>query len=352
MNTFRDKLRQQEQQSLSKRNPQPLDGAVAPQTSEFRQFTLQPIVGPKKQWFGSEALFRAGSEDPFTGGPNIASHIMLDNWLLYGFEELIGGRAVFLNCTRETLLSGFLSLLPHSAVFEIPEAVKPDEEVLSVCRLLKAAGYRFALDDFESPENMEEFLDLADFIKVDFQHSGRRNRACMLRDLKLTRATLIADNIESEEDFNQAVEEGFGLFQGDWVGESISYTKKADLLDPMKCTCIFGALEEPVFAMDELAELVNLESGIECRLLRRANWASSPNLVINSTRDAFEVAGKADLQKIVTLAMTATSEEGMGFRSVPRQRTAMNFYGVDAPVRWMEMGSRMPWLCDTGEAAF
>ena len=90
-------------------------------------------------------------EDPFTSDPKIASRIMLDNWLLYGFEELIGGRAVFLNCTRETLLSGFLSLLPHSAVFEIPEAVNPDEEVLTVCRSLKAAGYRFALDDFESP---------------------------------------------------------------------------------------------------------------------------------------------------------------------------------------------------------
>jgi EAL and modified HD-GYP domain-containing signal transduction protein len=117
-------------------------------------------------------------------------------------------------------LSGFLSLLPHSAVFEIPEEVKPDEEVLSVCRLLKTAGYRFALDDFESLENTEGFLDLADFIKVDFPHSGRRKRACMLRDLKLTGATLIADKIESEEDFRQAVEERFGLFEGYWVGES------------------------------------------------------------------------------------------------------------------------------------
>ena len=257
-------------------------------------------MGSKKQRFGSEALFCAVSEDPFTSDPKIASRIMLDNWLLYGFEELIGGRAVFLNCTRETLLSGFLSLLPHSAVFEIPEAVNPDEEVLTVCRSLKAAGYRFALDDFESPENLERFLDLADFIKVDFRHSGRRKRARMLSDLKLTGATLIADKIESEEDFHLAVEEGFGLFQGCWVAESITYARNADPLDPMKCARILGELEDPVFGVDELAELVNLESGIACRLQRRANWASSPNLGINSTRDALEVAGVADLKKIVT----------------------------------------------------
>lgn len=352
MNPFRDKLPQPEHQSSFERNPYPSDGTAAAQTFEFRQFTLQPIVGPKTQRFGSEALLCPGSEGPYRGDPNVASRIMLDNWLLYGFEELIGVRTVFLNCTRDTLLSGFLSLLPHSAVFEIPEAVKPDDEVLSVCKSLKAAGYRFALDDFESLENMEGFLDLVDFIKVDFQHSGRRKRACMLRDLKLTGATLIADRIESEEDFRQAVEEGFELFQGHWVGESTTYVKKADPPDPMKCTCIFGVLEEPVFAADEVAELVNRESGIECRLLRRANWASSPNLVINSTRKAFEVAGKADLQKIVTLAMTATSEVDLRFSSAPRQRIAVYRYGADSLLQWMKMGLPTPWLCDADEAAF
>src|SRR5258708_35806866 len=96
MNPFRDKLRQPEQQSLPKRNPHPHDGAAAAQTSEFRQFSLQPIVGQKQQRFGGEALFRAGSEDSFTADQNIASQIMLDNWLLYGFEELIGGRGALL----------------------------------------------------------------------------------------------------------------------------------------------------------------------------------------------------------------------------------------------------------------
>src|SRR4051812_42346286 len=169
-----------------------------------RQFAMEPIVGPNKQGFGAEALFRAGWEDWSSGDPTVTSRMMLDNWLLYGFDELIGGRAVFLNCTRETLMGGFLSLLPHSAVFELQESVQPDAEVLGVCRALKTAGYRFALDDFASLDQIEAFLDVADFIKVDFRHSGRRQRACMLRRLKLTGATLIAANVATEEDFQQA----------------------------------------------------------------------------------------------------------------------------------------------------
>jgi c-di-GMP-related signal transduction protein len=276
---------------------------------EFRRFALQPIVAANERRFGSEALFRMGREDVFTGDPDLASVIMLDNCLLYGLEEVIGGGAVFLNCTRETLMSGLLSLLPRSAVLEVLEWVEPDEEVLAVCRELKAAGYRIALDDFKSLENMEMFLDLADFIKVDFRHSGRRERACMLHGLKLTRAALIAEKIESEEEFQQAIEEGFTLFQGFWVAERMNHARESVPLDVIQCARILEALEDPGFDVNELAELVSLESGIECRLLRRANWASPAGEVIDLTRDALNVAGKADLEKIVTLAMAATPDE-------------------------------------------
>ena len=346
MDRFHDKLRQpadtDQRHSSFEGSGHSHQDSIAGQTSEFRQFALQPIVGPNRQPFGCEALFRAGWEDGFSGDPSITSQIMLDNWLLYGFEELSGGGAVFLNCTRETLMSGFLQLLPKSAVFEILESVKPDDELLSVGRSLKAAGYRIALDDFASPETMEEFLDLADFIKVDFGHSGHRERACMLRRLNLTRATLIAEKIESEEEFHEAVEEGFGLFQGYYFGERISFSKKRDALDVIHCTRILEALQEPGFAINEFSELINLESGIECRLIRRANWATPPNVVVNSIRDALEVVGKADVQKVVTLAMKAASEKAAKTRSIPNQWTSMKRH-KNTPVRWIDAGATKPW---------
>jgi c-di-GMP-related signal transduction protein len=345
MDRFHDKLRQpahaHQRHSSFERNGHSPQETIAAQTSEFRQFALQPIVGPNKQPFGCEALFRAGWEDAFSGDPNITSRIMVDNWLLYGFEELSGGGAVFLNCTRETLMSGFLSLLPHSAVFEILESVKPDEELLAVCRSLKAAGYRLALDDFASPETMEEFLELADFIKVDFRHSGRRERACMLRRLNLTRATLIAEKIESEEEFHEAVEEGFGLFQGYYFGDRISFSKKRDALDITRCTRILEALHEPGFAVNELAELINQESGIECRVIRRANWATPSNVVVNSIRDALEIVPKADVQNVVTLAMKAASEKAAKPRSIPNQSTKRH---KDYLMHWIDAGApSKPW---------
>jgi EAL and modified HD-GYP domain-containing signal transduction protein len=332
--------------SLGERNPRPQHGVATLQTSEFRQFALLPIVGPSKQAFGSEAVFRAGWEDHFSGDPDSTSRIMLDNWLLYGFEELAGGRTIFLKCTRDILLSGFLSLLPRSAVFEILDSVKPDQDVLSACRSLKTQGYRFALDDFESPETMEAFLHLADFIKVDFRHSGRRERARMLRGLRLTGATLIAEQIESEEEYHQAVEQGFGLFQGDYFGGGTTYVKKRDALNPLDCTEILGVLHNPDLSAgetDELVKLIDQAPGIECRLLRKANWAAASGVVINSTRDSLDVVGKADLQKIVILAMTAASEKAPKNRPIPHLRTSMRSGADNTLIRWINTGARTPW---------
>jgi c-di-GMP phosphodiesterase len=333
-----------ERNSLTGRSPWNLSGEHAP---ELRQFALQPIVGLGRQEFGSEALFRSGWEDIFTGEPSTASRIMLDNWLLYGLDEMIARRPVFLNCTRETLISGDLALLPRSAVLEVLESVTPDQEVLAACWSLRAAGYRFALDDFEASENMHGFLALADFIKVDFRRSGRRERARMLPALRQTGATLIAEKIESEQEFLEAVEEAFTLFQGYWTAEQIHYANQRDHLDLITCLCLLQALEEPGFDVDALAALVSLDSGIECRLLRRANWISPAGAVIDLTQDALAIVGKTDLQRIVTLAMNAGSDLDAKSRTIPYPSAAMRD-DADVLVRWMETGAQTPWWYQPG----
>ena len=134
-----------------------------------RYFAFQPILAPNRRVFAYEALFRAGWENHFSGDSNMATRVMIDNWLLYGFEDLTEACPTFLNCTRETLMSGFLTLLPKWAVFEILESVEPDEEVLKICRSLKNLGYRISMDDFQASDKMTPLLELADYIKIDFR---------------------------------------------------------------------------------------------------------------------------------------------------------------------------------------
>ena len=310
MSKFASSLRQPNdidlQHPLFRRREGPYINMEAPPAAEsHRYFAFQPILTLRKRVIGYEALFRAGWEDVFSGHSNTATLIMIDNWLLYGFEDLTGNSPTFLNCTREALVSGLLTMLPRWAVFEILETVEPDEEVLKACRNLKALGYRISLDDFESPDKMDGFLELADFIKIDFRLSNFQERARLVKLLKGTGATLIAEKIETEDEFRMAAWEGFELFQGYYFRERASFAMSKDVLNAENCMRILETLKEPGFAIGKLAEYTDLEPGLSCRLLRRVNWITAPHSPVNSIRDALRLIGKAEFRQLVRLALLA-----------------------------------------------
>ena len=311
-----------------------------------RQVEFQPIVGPNRQSFGVEMRFRAGWEDA-NSGPGATSRIMLDNCLLYGFDDLARGSAFFLTCTRETLLSGYLSLLPRSVVFQIPESIEADDEVVHACQVLKNAGYRFALVDFESLDTMDGFLDLVDFIKIDFTHPVRRKRGNMMRRLHLLRSPLIAMNIASEDDFRQAVEDGFELFEGPFCGETVAYASRSDGLDPVNCMGILEALDWPDLSIEDLAGLISEEPGIERRILRKAEWTVPPGYRIYSIEDALLVVARADVHKIVNLAIEAASEQCVN-QALASEQLPRDTRGDDVLIRWYEMGAKAPWWWTDG----
>ena len=335
-----------EAQLSSPERPDSPSGTPDNQGYISRQFEFQPIVGPNRQNYGVEMIFRAGWEDR-KGAAGAASRIMLDNCLLYGFDDLAPGRALFLTCTRETLLSGFLSLLPRSVVFQIPESVEADDEVVQACRSLKSEGYCLALDDFEALDAMDAFLGLVDFIKIDFQHEVRRTRASMLRRLRLTHAALIAMNVDSENDFQRAVEDGFELFQGACCGETVACAIKSDSLDPVNCMGILEALDWPDLSIGDLANLISQEPGIERRILRKAEWSVPMGEGIDSLQHALLLISAADVHRIVNLAIEAASEQCVN-QVLASEQPPRNTRGDDFLIRWFEMGSKTPWWWTDG----
>lgn len=305
-------------------------------SESHRYFALQPILTLSRRVVGYEALFRAGWEDTFRGDSNAATRVMIDNWLLYGFEDLASGGLVFLNCTREALVSGLLTLLPRWAVFEILETVEPDEEVLRACRRLKKMGYLISLDDFESPEKMRAFLSLADFIKIDFRITGPDERVRLIRRLRQTRAILIAEKIETEEEFKLAAWEGFELFQGYYFRERASFAMAKDLPSQINCMRILETLSGRGFAIKKLMDLISLEPGIGCRLLRRANWEAPQGRPVNTFRDALKLVGKNEFRKLVVLAMLSDAEDWKALPPELRQyceRASLRAHGRPEPTR-------------------
>ena len=135
----------------------------------LRYIARQPIFDRDEKVFGYELFFRNGMENVFSSeDADAASRSTLDSSLLMGLDVLCDGRRAFLNCTRETLVRGLITLMPPSStVVEVLESVPPDAEVMSACQRLKEAGYLIALDDYVNNDPREAMAELADIMKVD-----------------------------------------------------------------------------------------------------------------------------------------------------------------------------------------
>ena len=87
----------------------------------------QAILDREEQVFGYELLFRDGLVNAFSGDSDETSRATLDRSLIMGLDVLCDGRRAFVNCTRDTLIHGLVTLLPSaSTAVEILENVPPD----------------------------------------------------------------------------------------------------------------------------------------------------------------------------------------------------------------------------------
>jgi EAL and modified HD-GYP domain-containing signal transduction protein len=115
----------------------------------LRYLGCQPILDSRHKTLGHELLFRGGEGNCFTGDPESASRQVIDRTLTMGLSGIVGNGKIFVNCTKEILTNGLVTLLPpERTVMEVLETVEVDSSLVAACSGLKDKGYQIALDDY------------------------------------------------------------------------------------------------------------------------------------------------------------------------------------------------------------
>ena len=178
----------------------------------------QPILTKDQSIYGYELLFRSGLENWFSANnlDEASLAVMRNALMVFGPQRLTGGKKAFINFTRNLLLSEIPTCLPHeNSVIEILESVEVDQEVLAACRELKKKGYRLALDDFVWQGHKQNPLTgVVQVIKVDFLRTRPHDRRILADFFHQKDVELLAEKVETHQDFQEALDLGFAYFQG------------------------------------------------------------------------------------------------------------------------------------------
>jgi len=281
--------------------------APAPQRKEvktLRYVARQPIVDRDEKVFGYELLFRDGLENAFTGSDaDAASRATLDSSLLLGLDVLCDGRRAFVNCTKDTLIKGLVTLLPaQSTVVEVLENVPPDPDVMGACQRLKEAGYMIALDDYVTGDPREPLADMADIIKVDLKLTTLEQRAELIKRHGPWRSRMLAEKVETHSEFAAARDQGFVYFQG-YFFRRPEVMKTHDMpANRINYLRMLQAVSQPDLDVPGLERLIKGEASICYRLLRYLNSAMfSFKNEIHSVRHALSILGEREVRRWVRL---------------------------------------------------
>jgi EAL and modified HD-GYP domain-containing signal transduction protein len=281
----------------------PARPANAPQLYVARQ----PILDSREKVFGYELLFRDGLEDYFRNtDPDAASRSTLDTSILMGLDVLCDGRRAFINCTRETLLKDYVTLLPAGqVVVEIVESVPPDDLVKAACMRLKAAGYTIALDDFSVDDPRNGLVEFADLIKVDLKSSCAEEQTALVRSLGTSSCLMLAEKVETREEFTASQKTGFSYFQGYYFRRPELMHAREIPKNKANYLRLLQVISQDELDVREIEDVIKGEASLVYRLLRYLNSAAfSFSTQIHSIRHGLSILGEREVRRWVRLVAT------------------------------------------------
>jgi EAL and modified HD-GYP domain-containing signal transduction protein len=271
----------------------------------------QPILDTEGRIFGYELLYRNSEKNSFPDiDPEQATiQLLINTFLSIGVDQISGNSKSFINFSGELLIKDiFSSLKPEYVVIEILEDVEITPTLISKIREIKQDGFQLALDDFIMQDQYSlhtELFELIDYVKVDFLALDEKGRSAIERFMKqYPHIQMVAEKIETEEQFQIAKKSRYDLFQGYFFAKP-EIIKGVDI--PVNLNLhmqIINKLNENEPDIDEIANLILQDISLTYKLLRYINTmnVNIPKSV-GSVKQAIVLIGFRELRKWMRILM-------------------------------------------------
>jgi EAL and modified HD-GYP domain-containing signal transduction protein len=266
----------------------------------------QPILDLEMNIYGYELLYRSQQLIMDEKDGDVATLSVINNtFMTMGFEEVIDQGLAFLNFTSDLLKNDVPLVFNREAIIiEILEDIKPEDSLMNKIKEFKEKGYIFAIDDYDSTYRYDEFLNLVDIVKVDFKKTNQYEREDITRKLRKYNLTLLAEKIETNDEFIEAKRLGYDLFQGFFFQKpQILKNREIKALNTNHMEAI-NELAKPEPDYKALTEIIKRDVAMTYKFMKLVNSvAFYSRSKIESINDALVRLGFREINKYVFLLM-------------------------------------------------
>ncbi|MDH3354271.1 MAG: HDOD domain-containing protein, partial [Chromatiales bacterium] len=256
----------------------------------------QPIFDRQQKVVGYELLYRTEASPnsaAIVDGDQATSQVIVNSIMDMGLDRLVGEHPAYINLTR-CFITGEIQLPfePNQVVLELLEDIEPTDEVVAGLKALKKRGYVIALDDFTYTENHHELLDIADIVKLDIMGITPQELESQVQNLKGRQTKLLAEKVETQEEFQHCLSLGVEYFQGYFLCKPEVVEGHRIPTNRMSIINLVIKLQDSDTDISQLEEMIQQDISLSYRLLRLINSAAfSLNREVKSIKHAITILG-------------------------------------------------------------
>ncbi|TWI63688.1 EAL and modified HD-GYP domain-containing signal transduction protein [Pseudoduganella lurida] len=294
-----------------------LSAKDSPRSQRVREFYLgrQPILDRQQGLFGYELLFRNGPVGPaqFDSTALSATAAVLAHVAQLGVDKAIDDGPGFVNVDEGALLSDIFGFLPRERiVLEIAGSVPASPAVLARLTDLAGHGFRFALDGLhEDAAQLQALLPMAEYVKLGLDRGPASGTAApaglvaLAARLKGDGKKLVAQKVETLDQFRTGLDLGFDFFQGYYFARPVIMSGKK--LSPSQLalmelmTLVISDAEN-----SEIERAIKRDAALALNLVRLVNTpAVGARQRIDSLGQALTILGRRQLQRWLQIMLYA-----------------------------------------------
>ena len=276
----------------------------------------QPIYDAKLKVVAYELLFRSGkvsNEANVVDGDSATTNVIINAITEIGMDQLVGPHKAFINLTHNHILQMAdlpLPELKNRLVLEILEDIKAEKTIVEAVKKLADDGFTIALDDFIYNESLQPLVDISDIIKIDLMALKEGELEDYVSNLTDGKRKLLAEKIETQEEFEQCKELGFDYYQGYFFSKPQiikGHSLPANKLAIMK---LLAKLQDSESSTEELAQTITQDITMSVRVLRYINSAQFGfGKEVDSIQQAIMMLGRTTIRNLANLVAMSQIED-------------------------------------------
>jgi EAL and modified HD-GYP domain-containing signal transduction protein len=301
----------------------------------------QPIFDRRLKVHGYELLFRSAGDSQsadVADGDLSTARVLFNTFVEIGLENVVGGGRAYVNVTRGFLIEKYAFQLPRErVVLELLEDIVVDQPLIDAVRELSDAGYTLALDDFTLRDELVPLLEFASIVKVDLRALDSAALDAHLAELRSRSLVVLAEKVETQEEFERVVTLGFDLFQGYFFERPSIVHGRRQPTNRLAALELLAELQGPDADIQKVEALVMRDATVSFQVLRLINSAfyALPRRV-DSIREAVIMLGMERIRTwaaILVLARVSDKPHELLVTALVRARMAAliaDAQGLDA----------------------